>query len=66
MVKKIKEGLSVVLEEFYQLAGKLGKDKEGVFRVEYDDGGEDGGVVAGVEVVEAKAEADVSVADLTL
>lgn len=70
MVKKLKEGLSVVLEEFYQLAGKLGKDEEGVFRVEFDDGddgGEDGGVVvAGVEVVEAEAEADVSVADLTV
>lgn len=67
MVKKLKEGLSVVLEEFHQLAGKLGKDEEGVFRVEYDDGGEDGGaVVAGVEVVEAEAEADFSVADLTV
>ena len=65
MVKKLKEGLSLVLEEFHQLAGKLGKDEEGVFRVEYDDG-EDGNGVVGVEVVEAEAEADVSVDDLTV
>ncbi|KAJ0045832.1 hypothetical protein Pint_05241 [Pistacia integerrima] len=37
MVEKLKDGLKVVLEEFHQLAGKLRKDEEGVFRVEYDD-----------------------------
>jgi BAHD acyltransferase len=57
MVKKLKEGLAVVLVEFYQLAGRLGKDEEGVFRVEYDDD------VEGVEVVEAVAE-EISIADL--
>lgn len=58
MVKKLKEGLEVVLEEFYQLAGKLGKDEDGVFRVEYDD------EMEGVEVSEAVAE-EISLADLT-
>ncbi|PKI52079.1 hypothetical protein CRG98_027495 [Punica granatum] len=58
MVVKLKEGLDVALEEFYQLAGRLGKDEEGVFRIEYDDDMTDG-----VEVVEASAE-DVSVDDL--
>ncbi|XP_030537616.1 BAHD acyltransferase DCR [Rhodamnia argentea] len=58
MVAKLKDGLELVLEEFYQLAGKLGKDEEGVFRVEYDDDSADG-----VEVVEAVAEA-VAVEDL--
>ncbi|MBA0785170.1 hypothetical protein Gotri_025627, partial [Gossypium trilobum] len=48
-VEKLKDGLRVVLEEFYQLAGKLGKDEDGVFRVEYDDD------MDGVEVVEATA-----------
>ncbi|KAK9914291.1 hypothetical protein M0R45_038077 [Rubus argutus] len=57
MVKKLKEGLAVVLVEFYQLAGRLGKDEEGVFRVEYDDD------VEGVEVVEAVAK-EISIADL--
>lgn len=57
MVAKLKDGLEGVLEEFYQLAGRLGKDKEGVFHVEYDDD------MDGVEVVEAAAE-DVSVDDL--
>ncbi|XP_010035162.2 BAHD acyltransferase DCR [Eucalyptus grandis] len=57
MVAKLKDGLELVLEEFYQLAGKLGKDEEGVFRVEYDDN------MDGVEVVEVAAEA-VSVEDL--
>ena len=47
MVQKLKVGLGVVLKEFHQLAGKLGKDEEGVFRVEYDDD------MLGVEVVEA-------------
>lgn len=50
MVGKLKDGLSVVLVDFYQLAGRLGKDEEGVFRVEYDD------EMEGVEVVEALAE----------
>ncbi|MED6135837.1 hypothetical protein PIB30_050384 [Stylosanthes scabra] len=59
MVEKVKEGLSVVLEEFHQLAGKIGKDEEGVFRVEYDDD------MDGVEVTEAVAE-DVAVEDLAV
>ncbi|KAJ7969908.1 HXXXD-type acyl-transferase family protein [Quillaja saponaria] len=59
LVKKLKDGLSVVLEEFYQLAGKLEKDEEGVFRVEYDDG------MTGVEVIEAVAD-EIGVADLTV
>ncbi|KAJ1391017.1 Transferase [Sesbania bispinosa] len=59
MVKKLKDGLSVVLEDFYQLAGKLGKDEEGVFRVEYDDD------MAGVEVIEAVAD-EIEVASLTV
>ncbi|TYJ07547.1 hypothetical protein E1A91_A11G012200v1 [Gossypium mustelinum] len=49
-VEKLKEGLRVVLEEFYQLGGKLGKDDDGVLRVDYDDD------MDGVEVVEAVAE----------
>ncbi|XP_022774099.1 BAHD acyltransferase DCR-like [Durio zibethinus] len=49
-VEKLKDGLSEVLEEFYQLGGKLGKDEEGVFRVDYDDD------MDGVEVLEAIAE----------
>lgn len=61
-VEKLKDGLGTVLDEFYQLAGKLGKDEEGIFRVEYDD--EDEGMGGGVEVVEAVAE-DIEVADLT-
>ena len=59
MVKKLKDGLGVVLEEFHQLAGKIGKDEEGVFRVEYDDD------MPGVEVTEAVAD-EVAVADLTV
>ncbi|ONI25372.1 hypothetical protein PRUPE_2G298600 [Prunus persica] len=59
MVKKLKEGLEVVLVEFYQLAGKLGKDEEGVFRVEYGD------EMEGVEVVEAASE-EICVADLAV
>ncbi|KAJ7969909.1 HXXXD-type acyl-transferase family protein [Quillaja saponaria] len=59
ILKKLKDGLSVVLEEFYQLAGKLEKDEEGVFRVEYDDG------MTGVEVIEAVAD-EIGVADLTV
>ncbi|KAE8705290.1 BAHD acyltransferase DCR [Hibiscus syriacus] len=49
-VEKLKDGMRVVLEEFYQLAGKLGKDEEGVFRADYDDD------MDGVEVLEAVAE----------
>uniref|UniRef100_A0A7N0U8J4 BAHD acyltransferase DCR n=1 Tax=Kalanchoe fedtschenkoi TaxID=63787 RepID=A0A7N0U8J4_KALFE len=53
-VERMKEGLATVLEEFYQLAGKLGKDEEGIFRVEYDDEEEEGeGGSRGVEVLEA-------------
>ncbi|KAK7270878.1 hypothetical protein RJT34_26373 [Clitoria ternatea] len=59
MVRKLKEGLGVVLKEFHQLAGKIGKDEEGVFRVEYDDD------LPGVEVTEAVAE-DIAVDDLTV
>ncbi|GFZ06449.1 HXXXD-type acyl-transferase family protein [Actinidia rufa] len=58
-VKKLEEGLGVVLEEFYQLAGKLGKDEEGVFRVEYDDD------MDGVEVAVAAAE-EIGIADLIM
>ncbi|KAF9672042.1 hypothetical protein SADUNF_Sadunf12G0113200 [Salix dunnii] len=50
MVGKLKDGLGAVLEDFYQLAGKLAKDEDWVFSVEYDDDTE------GVEVVEANAE----------
>ncbi|XP_055827451.1 BAHD acyltransferase DCR [Solanum dulcamara] len=49
-VEKLKDGLALVLEDFYQLAGKLGKDEEGVFKVEYDDD------MDGVEVIVADAE----------
>ncbi|KAE8719726.1 BAHD acyltransferase DCR [Hibiscus syriacus] len=49
-VDKLRDGLRVVLEEFYQLGGKLGKDEDGVFRVDYDDD------MDGVEVLEAVAE----------
>ena len=58
MVGKLKDGLGVVLEEFYQLAGKLDKDEDGVFKVVYDDDME------GVEVLEATAD-HISVSDLT-
>ncbi|KAI4320004.1 hypothetical protein MLD38_033532 [Melastoma candidum] len=58
IVAKLKDGLGAVLEDFYQLAGKLGKDEEGVFRVEYDDD-----PVEGVEVIDASADG-VSVDDL--
>ncbi|KAK1366585.1 BAHD acyltransferase DCR [Heracleum sosnowskyi] len=51
MVEKLKDGLSVVLQDFYQLAGNLGKDQDGVLRVEYDDDSN------GVEVVVASMEA---------
>lgn len=58
-VEKLKEGLGVVLEEFYQLAGKLGKDEDGVFRVEYDDD------MDGVEVAAAEA-VGIEVGDLAV
>ncbi|KAJ9679487.1 hypothetical protein PVL29_021420 [Vitis rotundifolia] len=58
MVGKLKDGLGVVLEEFYQLAGKLEKDEDGVFKVVYDD------EMEGVEVLEASAD-QISVSDLT-
>ncbi|GAB2294013.1 hypothetical protein Dimus_028229 [Dionaea muscipula] len=54
-VERLKDGLSSVLEEFYPLAGKLGKDDDGVLRVEYDDD------MDGVEMVEAIADDQVSV-----
>ncbi|KAI3793015.1 hypothetical protein L1987_35627 [Smallanthus sonchifolius] len=57
IVEKLKDGLRVVLEEFYQLAGKLDKDDDGVFKVVYDDD------MDGVEVVSATAE-DITTADL--
>ncbi|XP_076920436.1 BAHD acyltransferase DCR-like [Bidens hawaiensis] len=57
IVEKLKDGLKVVLEEFYQLAGKLDKDDDGVFKVVYDDD------MDGVEVVTAAAE-DTETADL--
>lgn len=54
-VEKLKKGLVSVLDHFYPLSGRLGKDEEGVLRVE-KCGGDD----AGIEVVEAVAE-DVAV-----
>lgn len=59
VVEKLKEGLAVVLDEFYPLAGKLAKDEEGVLKVEYDD---DENV--GVEIIEAVAE-DIDVDELS-
>lgn len=50
IVEKLKDGLKVVLEEFHQLAGKLDKDDEGVFKVVYDDDME------GVEFISAASE----------
>ncbi|XP_052178015.1 BAHD acyltransferase DCR [Diospyros lotus] len=58
-VRRLTEGLEIALEEFHQLAGKLGKDEDGVFKVEYDD------EMAGVEVLAAAAD-DVEVADLVV
>lgn len=58
VVEKLKDGLALALEEFYQLAGKLDKDEDGVFKVVYDD------EMDGVEVVAAASE-EVEVADLT-
>lgn len=50
IVENLKDGLAVALEEFYQLAGKLGTDEDGVFKVEYDDD------MDGVQFVVAEAE----------
>lgn len=58
MVSKLKDGLGVVLEEFHQLAGKLDRDEDGVFKVVYDDDME------GVEILEANAD-HISISDLT-
>ena len=57
--EKLKESLASVLELFYPLAGKLGKDEDGVLRVECE-----GQNLLGAEVIEAAAE-DVEVADLS-
>lgn len=57
-VERLKAGLAAALEHFYQLAGRLGKDEEGVLRVECE-----GENLIGVEVVEAAAEG-VAVDDL--
>ncbi|KAH7855884.1 hypothetical protein Vadar_030048 [Vaccinium darrowii] len=56
-MERLKDGLGVVLGEFNQLAGKLGKDGDGVLRVEYDDD------MDGVEVAAATAE-QIEIADL--
>ncbi|EOA20546.1 hypothetical protein CARUB_v10000858mg [Capsella rubella] len=61
VVEKLKDGLGLVLEDFYQLAGKLAKDDEGVFSVEYDA---DDAETNGVDFSVAHA-ADVTVDDLT-
>uniref|UniRef100_A0A1J3DCQ5 BAHD acyltransferase DCR n=1 Tax=Noccaea caerulescens TaxID=107243 RepID=A0A1J3DCQ5_NOCCA len=61
VVEKLKDGLGLVLEDFYQLAGKLAKDDEGVFRVEYDADDEE---IIGVEFSVTDA-TDVSVDDVT-
>ncbi|PIA49303.1 hypothetical protein AQUCO_01300271v1 [Aquilegia coerulea] len=57
MVEKLKEGLAVVLEEFFPLAGRLQKDEEGVLRVVCDDEN------VGVEFIEAVAE-DIDIDEL--
>lgn len=46
------------MEEFYQLAGRIGKDDEGVFRVEYDD------CMTGVEVAVAATMEDIEITGL--
>ncbi|KAL0304290.1 UNVERIFIED_CONTAM: BAHD acyltransferase DCR [Sesamum radiatum] len=58
VVEKLKDGLALVLEEFYQLAGKLEKDEDGVFKVVYDDD------MDGIEVVAAAAD-ELTVEELT-
>ncbi|XP_042491786.1 BAHD acyltransferase DCR-like [Macadamia integrifolia] len=57
MMGKMKESLQEILVDFYPLAGRLGKDEEGVVRVVCDADN------VGVEVVEAVA-AGVGVAEL--
>lgn len=52
-VEKLKDGLAVLLEELYQLTGRLGKDEEGVFRV---DSIEEVVVVTVVEGMEVEEE----------
>ncbi|KAG9441339.1 hypothetical protein H6P81_017193 [Aristolochia fimbriata] len=59
MVGKLKEGLGAVLQHFYPLTGRLGRDEEGVLRIE-----KCGDDAAGVEVIEAIAE-NVSVEELS-
>lgn len=61
IVGNMKDGLAMVLEEFYQLAGKLGKDEEGIFRIEYDE--DDNDTSPGVEVLVALA-AEIGVNDV--
>lgn len=57
IVGSLKEGLGVVLEEFYPLAGRLVQDEEGIFKVEYDD------EMEGVDISEAAAE-EIGIDDL--
>ncbi|XP_078442015.1 HXXXD-type acyl-transferase family protein [Wolffia australiana] len=57
-VEKLKDSLSAVLEHFPPLAGKLGKNEEGVLRVECE-----GESLLGAEVIEAAAE-EVEVSEL--
>ncbi|EPS62447.1 hypothetical protein M569_12343, partial [Genlisea aurea] len=54
----LRAGLAAVLEEFHQLAGRLDKDEDGVFKVVYDEEAE------GVELVSAAAP-ELDVAELT-
>ncbi|KAK9143795.1 hypothetical protein Syun_013195 [Stephania yunnanensis] len=64
IVEKLKDALGVVLGEFWPLAGRLGKDEEGVLRIEFSDELVDGdGGKYGVEVVEAAA-VDIELAEL--
>ncbi|CAA3031276.1 BAHD acyltransferase DCR [Olea europaea subsp. europaea] len=58
IVEKLKDGLGLVLEDFHQLAGNLGKDEDGVFKVVYEDD------MDGVVVLVAAAE-ELAVEDLT-
>ncbi|KAJ4950179.1 hypothetical protein NE237_027011 [Protea cynaroides] len=57
MVEKMKESLGEILVNFYPLAGRLGKDEEGIIRVVCDAEN------VGVEVVEAVADG-IGVAEL--
>lgn len=61
MVEKLKDGLSVVLQDFYQLAGNLGRDEDGVVRVEYDD--DSNGVEVAVASMEAREVAELMTAE---